>query len=172
MRKILAALAGLVLAGALSGSALAAGGSSSANAPFPMNPWPGDKVDYAFAVDTLTASHAKVLAFPICAEASVYKRGNAVVFQIVVYRTKDGHVMTGKDFSKMVVKIHGQPDVPATFRPLGGTPDATSAWVWGTEWQIPDDYPIGTVDYQIVANVKKSTVTATWKPRVPLRIAS
>jgi hypothetical protein len=176
MKNAIAAACAIAAAGALAGSALAAGGSASANAPFPMNPWPQEKVDYAFAVDTLTASHAKVLAFPICAEASVYKRGNGVVFQAVVYRSKDGHVMTGKDFSSMVVKIAGQPDLKLGFRPLGGKPDATSPWVWANEWQIPSDYPIGTVAYQIVAVTKKTSAqaggqTVTWKPRISLSVS-
>jgi hypothetical protein len=144
--------------------------------PFPMNPWPGPKVKYAFEVNTLTGTGGKLSgATGTCVAQSVFRRGNAIVFQVVVARSVDGKVMTGKDFGRMVVKIPGQQDIKLTYRPLGSRPDATSPWVWVVKWIVPDDYPLGSLSYEVVAVTKKTRtqkggIIARWKPRFNLTI--
>jgi hypothetical protein len=169
MKLLLAAVAGAV-------AMLAAQPAAAADPPFPINPWPGPNVKYAFAVDTLTGTGGRLSgATGTCVGQSVFRRGNAIVFQAIAVRTKDGKVMTGKDISRMVVRVPGQPDQKMVYRPLGSRPDATSPWVWVVKWIVPDDYPLGSLAYEVVGVTKKTRaqkggIVARWKPRFNLTI--
>jgi hypothetical protein len=161
-------------------AAVAAAGAPAAqatDAPFPMNPWPAANVAYAWDVITLTSSGGKVRPVTgVCVQQSVFRRGNQVIFQAVTTRSKDGKVMNGRDFGRMVVRIPGQQEIVMTFRPLGGRPDATSPWVWVGVWNVPDDFPLGSMSYEVVAVTKRTKTqprggqTVNFKPRITLTI--
>lgn len=50
-------------------------------------------------------------------------------------------------------RIPGQPDRAMRFTPHGRTADAP--WFWATRWDVPLDYPLGIVDFQIIVRTKK-----------------
>jgi hypothetical protein len=158
-------------------AAAVAPAAHATDAPFPMNPWPAANVAYAWDVITLTSSGGKVRPVTgVCVQQSVFRRGNQVIFQAVTTRSKDGKVMNGRDFGRMVARIPGQQDIMMTFRPLGGRPDATSPWVWVGVWNVPDDFPLGSMSYEVVAVTKRTKTqpqggqTVKFKPRITLTI--
>jgi hypothetical protein len=167
----------LLAALALVAAASTAPAAQAIDAPFPMNPWPGAKVDYSWDVVTLTSSGGRVRPVTgVCVQQSVFRRGNQVIFQAVSTRSRDGKVMTGKDFGRMVVRVPGQVDTPMTFRPLGGRPDATSPWVWVGVWSVPDNFPLGSMTFEVVGITKKTATQPRggqyikFKPRINLTI--
>jgi hypothetical protein len=139
----------------------------AANAPFPMNPYPGASTDYAFYLQTLFGHGSKVKPAKYCAQSSVFQRGNQVVFRLYIVDAHTGHVMNGKDLSRVTVEIPGVPDQLMGFKPQGGNPDATAPWLWSVAWVIPADYPVGTFAFKINATIKKTGKTVTYDPVVP-----
>ncbi len=135
--------------------------------PFPMNPYPAPSVDYTVELQTLYGHGSKVKPAVFCAESSVFRRGQQIVFRMVIVNAKTGKVQTGKDLSRVVLKIAGQPDLVVPYRPQGGNPDATSPWMWSKAWLVPDDYPLGTFKFTIVGTVKKTGTQFTYDPVVP-----
>jgi hypothetical protein len=167
----------LLAALALVAAATTVPAAKAIDAPFPMNPWPAAQVAYSWEVITLTSSGGRVRPVTgVCVQQSVFRRGNQVIFQATTARTGDGKVITGKDFGRMVIRIPGQLDTRMTFRPLGGRPDATSPWVWVGVWNVPADFPLGSMSYEIVGITKKTLTHAKggqyikFKPRTALTI--
>lgn len=153
----------LVLAVATAAVALIAAAPGSAkDAPFPMNPFPAAELGYTFNLQTLFGHGSKVRPTIYCADSSVFRRGNQIVFRMYITNAKTGKVMTGKDFSRVVLRIAGQPDQTVTFRPQGGNPDATSPWLWSIAWVVPGDYPLGTFKFDIAAKIKGTGNTGKW----------
>lgn len=163
MRALKALVLGVVTAAAL----WLAVPAVAADAPFPMNPFPGQSQEYAFNLQTLFGHGSKVRPAVYCADSSVFRRGQQVVFRLYITDAKTGKVMTGKDMSKVVVRIAGLPDQKMAFRPQGGKPDATSPWLWSMAWLVPADYPLGTFKFDIEATVKKTKKVVVYNPVIP-----
>jgi hypothetical protein len=166
MRTIKALLVMVTAVGALAVTAPA----FAADAPFPMNPYPGSSTDYTFNLQTLFGHGSKVRPTVYCADSSVFRRGNQIIFRMYMVDAKSGKVMNGKDISSMVLKVAGMPDVKMGFKPQGGSPDATAPWLWATAWLVPADYPLGTFKFTINATLKtngKPGKTITYDPVIP-----
>ena len=88
---------------------------------------------------------SKVKPAVYCADSSVFRRGNQVIFRMYIVNAKTGKVMNGKDFSKVVVRIAGMPDLKTGFKPQGGNANAESPWLWSAAWLVPADYPARNV---------------------------
>ena len=80
LHTIKALLVTVTAAGALAVAAPA----FAADAPFPMNPFPGPSTDYTFNLQTLFGHGSKVRPTVYCADSSVFRRGNQIVFHIDV----------------------------------------------------------------------------------------
>lgn len=154
-----AATAALALAAAMPAVA--------ADPPFPMNPYPAAEVEYVFQLQTLFGHGSKIRPTQYCADSSVFKRGHQIVFRMIITDAKTGKVMTGKDMSRVLLRITGQPDIKVPYRPQGGRPDATSPWMWSTAWVVPADYPLGTFKFDFLATVKKTGKQVKWDPVIP-----
>jgi len=152
----------LVVAAAAATALAIAVPAPGANAPFPMNPFPAAEVGYTFNLQTLFGHGSRVRPAVYCADSSVFRRGQQVVFRLYIVDAKTGKVLTGKDIRRVVLRIAGQPDQTMPFRPQGGNPDATSPWLWSKAWLVPGDYPLGTFKFDIAAQIKQTKNTAKW----------
>src|SRR5262249_44453014 len=81
-----------------------------------------------------------------------------------VLDTKTGKRVTDKDGANIrMILPHGE-EVIARWTIRGSVnalPD--SAWMWDTSWDIPPDYPVGSLDYRIVVTTKDGR-TGTFTP--------
>jgi len=94
----------------------------------------------------------------------VFKRGMRLVVRFEVLDTSTGKRVTDKDGANIkMILPHGE-EVIARWTIRGSAaalPD--SAWMWDTTWDIPSDYPVGTLDYKIMVTTKDGR-TATFTP--------
>ena len=160
----------LVVAATAAGALAIAAPAMAADAPFPMNPFPGESTDYTFNLQTLMGHGSKVKPAVYCADSSVFKRGNQIIFRTYIVNAKTGKVMNGKDMSKVVVRIAGMPDLKMGFKPQGGNANAESPWLWSLAWLVPSDYPLGAFKFDIVAQLKtdgKPGKYVTYNPVIP-----
>jgi hypothetical protein len=125
---------------------------------------------FFFYVETLTANtipnkygFAPTVA---CIQSGVFKRGMKMVVRFEVLDTKTGKRVTDKDGATIkLVLPHGE-EVPGRWTIRGSAaalPD--SAWMWDTSWDIPPDYPVGSLDYRIVVTTKDGR-TGTFTPPI------
>ncbi len=125
-------------------------------APQP-NVFPAKKVGIAIYADTVTASPGESIygvSYPIrCTQLSLMRRGEGIVFRMWAVDTKTGKTLTDQDLKFAFVRIPGVPDRAMRFTPHGRTEDAP--WFWATRWDVPLDYPLGIVDFQIIVRTKK-----------------
>ena len=124
---------------------------------------------FFFYVETLTSTgpskYGLVPTIP-CVQSGVFKRGMRLVFRFEVLDTSTGKRVTDKDGATVRVRLpHGE-DVAARWAIRGSAaalPD--SAWMWDASWDIPPDYPIGSLDYSIQISLKDGR-TGTFIPPI------
>ncbi len=122
---------------------------------------------FFFYVETLTGNGPSKYGFTptvSCIQSGVFKRGMRLVVRFEVLDTSTGKRVTDKDGAtiKMILP-HGE-EVNARWTIRGSAvalPD--SAWMWDTTWDIPPDYPVGSLDYRITVTTKDGR-TATFIP--------
>jgi hypothetical protein len=124
---------------------------------------------FFFYVETLTSTGPSKYGFTAtipCIQSGVFKRGMRLVFRFEVLDISTGKRITDKDGATVKVRLpHGE-EVTARWTIRGSVnalPD--SAWMWDAFWDIPLDYPIGSLDYSIVVSAKDGR-TATFIPPI------
>lgn len=166
MKKlVLSLVAALVAASVGAGMAAAAGtGSPGQPAPIPTpkdvtpNPWPGKKANgLFFYVETVTASPGESVwgaAAPIrCTQTNYFARRERAVWHISAVDTTNGNIVTNSDVAYAYLKVPGMQNIPVTYTPHGKDP-TTAPWTWTARWDIPPDYPLGVVNFQLVMKLK------------------
>ena len=158
MKLITALVAGLV-------AAAFAAPAFAQEAP-PTNPWPGKKTKIAFWVGTVTAGPGEsiygVNAASACVETNLFPRGEGVVFRMAAFNARTGEIIEADDVKYAYIKIPGQPNLALRYTPHGRV--ATAPWYWGKRWDIPLDYPLGVVNFEIVVKLKgKGNVIGIFK---------
>lgn len=157
----------VTIAAALVGALLAASAAFAAGPPQPppiptppgdQNPWPAKKVDIAFYVETVTANKGESIYgkwAPLgCTQTNFFARGERVVFHIGAVDAHSGTVLTNKNIKYAYLKIPGMDLIKVTFTPHGKDP-ATAPWTFTGRWDVPNDYPLGAVPFQLVMKLKK-----------------
>jgi len=108
---------------------------------------------YAMAIETIASaapSTSGLLASPGCTESSVFKRGMRVIFRFQIYDLSTGKVITDRDGANAQIALTQGNDVQAYFAPRGeGQPGPDSPWTWVAVWNVPTDYPLGTLPYTV-----------------------
>jgi hypothetical protein len=124
---------------------------------------------FFFYVETLTSTNPSrygVLATVPCIQSGVFKRGMRLVFRYEILDVSTGKRITDKDGATTKVRLpHGE-EVTARWAIRGAAaalPD--SAWMWDTSWDIPPDYPVGSLDYTITVSTKDGR-TGTFTPPI------
>jgi hypothetical protein len=122
---------------------------------------------FFFYVETLTGNGPSKYGFSptvSCIQSGVFKRGMRLVVRFEILDTSTGKRVTDKDGANIkMILPHGE-EVIARWTIRGSAaalPD--SAWMWDTTWDIPPDYPVGSLDYKITVTTKDGR-TATFTP--------
>jgi hypothetical protein len=124
---------------------------------------------FFFYVETLTSagpSRYGLIPTVPCVQSGVFKRGMRLVFRFEILDTSTGKRVTDKDGATVKVRLpHGE-EVSARWAIRGSVaalPD--SAWMWDASWDIPPDYPVGSLDYNLLVSVKDGR-TGTFIPPI------
>lgn len=141
-----------------------------ADAPKPTAPPPpalpasyGDKVPVYIYADTVTGSGSKYNVTAqlssgksSCILTGVFSRGMRIVFRFEAIDTSTGKRLSDADVESAVVRLPNGEELTARFGRHGSTDDAP--WFWATAWDIPLDYPLGTLDWSITVKTKDGKV--------------
>jgi hypothetical protein len=124
---------------------------------------------FFFYVETLTSTGPSKYGFTPtqpCIQSGVFKRGMRMVVRFEILDTKTGKRVTDRDGANIKLLLpHGE-EIPGRWTIRGSAaamPD--SAWMWDTTWDIPPDYPVGSLDYRIAITAKDGRV-ATFTPPI------
>jgi len=128
--------------------------------PPPPVPPASKTVPIGFYVDTVTSGFGES-KFNIdpnlsCVRSGVFKRGMHIVWRMQTTDTSSGKILQTVDMEKAVVKLPGGEERRFGFGRHG--PTAESPWFWTAAWDVPMDYPLGTIDYSIEVTTKDGKV--------------
>jgi len=115
---------------------------------------------FTFYVETLTGHQVseKVL-YPPCVLNAQFRRGTHLVWRFEVFDTSTAKRLTSLDApSVKLVLAHGE-ELTARFARKAGI----GPWTWVAAWDVPADYPLGALGYQIVVKAKDGR-TGTFDP--------
>lgn len=124
---------------------------------------------FFFYVETLTSAGPGkygVISTVPCVQSGVFKRGMRLVFRYEILDTSTGKRVTDKDGATTRVRLQHGEELVARWAVRGSVnalPD--SAWMWDVAWDIPPDYPVGSLDYTITVNTKDGR-TGTFIPPI------
>ena len=113
---------------------------------------------FFFYVETLTANGPNKYGFAPtqpCIQSGVFKRGQKMVVRFEILDTKSGKRVTDKDGAAIKLVLPTGEEVPGRWAIRGaGAALPDSAWMWDTSWDIPPDFPLGSLDYRITIATK------------------
>ena len=91
----------------------------------------------------------------ICVVSSRFPRGESVVWRIKVYDPATGQPMDDKALDSVVVTLKDAQTFKANYGGHPGQPGVpVTDYFWSTAWQIPANYPTGSVPYTVMAKAK------------------
>jgi hypothetical protein len=106
---------------------------------------------------------------PGCILDGVFKRGMKLVWRFEVYDMANGLRVTDRDGSQAQITLPDGDVIPARFDQRGGAAAAPdSPWTWVAVWYIPEDYPLGPVDYNVTVTTPDGR-TSTMQPAMGVR---
>ena len=124
---------------------------------------------FTFYVETLATNSLGIDGWSstvACTPNSVFKRGMKLVWRFEVFDMSTGKRLIGQDGEKVVVKLpHGE-DITARFSQRGGGSAPDAPWMWSAAWNIPLEYPIGSLDYTIEVTSKDGRSSTFKTPAV------
>ncbi len=113
---------------------------------------------FFFYVETLTSANESKYGYSAvtpCVQSGVFKRGMRLVFRAEVLDVASGKRITDRDGASVIVRLQHGEEIPARFLPRGAVRAvAGTAWMWDVFWDIPPDYPVGSLDYSILVKTK------------------
>ena len=124
---------------------------------------------FFFYAETLASNGPNkygVISTVPCVQSGVFKRGMKLVFRYEILDTSTGKRITDKDGATTKIRLQHVEDLAARWTIRGSVnalPD--SAWMWVVTWDIPPDYPVGSLDYTIVVTAKDGR-TGTFTPPI------
>src|SRR3990172_1125717 len=124
-------------------------------------------------VNTVTAgageSRYNVDGERYCVATSTFKRGMHVVWLMEAYDAGTGKELQAADVKEAIVKLpHGE-NVSFRYGRHGSTDD--SPWFWSAAWDIPPDYPLGVLDFEVAvtSSTDKRATFSAWGANAPER---
>ena len=98
-------------------------------------------------------------AGPFCVLVNQYKHGEAVAWRIRAM-LPSGEIADDKVLKSVVVEMGNGQKIPAHYGPHGNPP---TDYFWSLHWDIPADYPTGSLGYKVIATMNDDSVVE-WKP--------
>jgi hypothetical protein len=96
---------------------------------------------------------------PFCVLANQFKRKEAVAWRIRVLEP-NGNVADNNVLKSVVVILGNGQKLPARY---GGHGMPPTDHFWSLHWEIPADFPTGSLGYKVVATMMDDS-TVTWQP--------
>jgi hypothetical protein len=96
---------------------------------------------------------------PFCVLANQFKRKEAVAWRIRVLEPT-GNIADNMVLKSVVVLLGNGQKIPAHYGPHGMPP---TDYFWSIHWEIPADFPTGSLGYKVVATMMDDS-TVTWEP--------
>jgi len=124
-------------------------------------------------VNTTTAGQGEskynVDADKLCATTSVFRRGMHIVWLMEAYEASTGKELQTPDVKTAVLKLPNGDTANFRYGRHGATAD--SPWFWSAAWDVPPDYPLGVLDYEVTVTsvADKQGSFKVWGAHAPER---
>ncbi len=126
--------------------------------PPPMPAWYSEPVALYIYADTVTAGPGESqfnvdpdgIPNASCVISSVFRRGMHIVWRFEVVDISTGKRLTDKEMDKAVLRLpHGEERTGRFGRHL-----SDENWWWSAAWDVPMDYPLGVLDWDLTVTTK------------------
>lgn len=117
-------------------------------------------------LETLTADRPSVYGYlaPVgCQPSGSFARGERMVFRFMVLDVSTGKYVTPEEAESVKVRLPFAGDMAADYKQRGEGRVADAPWTWDYCWDVPLDYPLGTLDYAVRIALKGGQ-SGEWKP--------
>ncbi len=106
---------------------------------------------------------------PSCVASSVFRRGMHLVWRYEAVETASGKRLTDAEVERAAVRLPNGEELTGRFSRHGAGADAP--WFWTSAWDVPLDYPMGVLDWEIVVTTKdgKRGSFKPWSVSIPER---
>jgi hypothetical protein len=95
--------------------------------------------------------------------SGTFKRGERMVWRFAILDVDRGKVVTGEEAESVLLKLPYLVDEKATYKQRGDGRTPGAPWTWEVCWDVPLDYPIGSLDYSIFVKFNDGR-RGEWKP--------
>lgn len=148
-------------------TALATSSTSSSTATGEQSVAFDDESDPFFCyAEILTAdrpSEYGYMAARGCVPSGEFRRGERVVFRFQILDRRTGDLITAEDAEEVVLRLPAGESVVADYKQRGEGKVSDAPWTWDACWDVPLDYPLGSIDYYFEISTKDGR-HGTWKP--------
>ena len=119
---------------------------------------------FFFSVQTLIGGATKygLEATMRCVPTGMFARGSKLVWRIDALDATTGKLFTDQDGSAKIRLPHGE-EVVLRFQQLGGNQVPDAPWSWTSAWDIPPDYAVGFLNYEVLVTGKDGR-SGEWSP--------
>ena len=101
------------------------------------------------------------------------KKGSPMVDRVALEDAlADMEKLEQKVLKSVVVELGNGQKIPAHYGPHPPKDAPPTDYFWSLHWEIPADFPTGSLGYKVIATMKDDT-TQTWEPftRAPSQLA-
>lgn len=167
---VIVVLAAVALTGCAKGEAAPESSASAppASAPAAAAPAASNLQDAKLFcyVETLTADRPSIYGYMAprgCIPSGVFHRGERMVWRFDILDVSGGKNVTSEEAVSVALKLPYLAEEQAIFKQRGDGLTPEAPWTWEVCWDIPMDYPVGSLDYSIIVNFKDGR-KGEWKP--------
>ncbi len=125
-----------------------------------------EAVPFSVYMETLATTHQSgvdIAASVACTPSGLFVRGQRIVWRFEVFDTSTGKRLTDQDGAKLKIVLPNGDEAPGSFSQRGGGSVPDAPFMWSANWDIPKDFPLGSIDYKLSVTTKDGK-SFTWAP--------
>lgn len=117
-------------------------------------------------VETLTADRPSIYGYMAprgCMPSGAFHRGERMVWRFTILDVANGKDVTSDEAAGVTLVLPYGVEEQSIFKQRGDGRTQDAPWTWEVCWDVPLDYPVGSLDYSIVVKFKDGR-RGEWKP--------
>lgn len=120
---------------------------------------------YVEVLATTSPGPSLVVSNIACTPSSVFSRGQKIIWRYEIVDISSGKRVTNNEAATAKVLLPNDIQAAGSFSQRGGGHAPDAPWMWSSNWEVPQDFPLGAVPYSIQITMKDGR-SFTWSPPV------
>jgi hypothetical protein len=120
---------------------------------------------YVEVLATTSPGPSLVVSNVACTPSSVFSRGQKIIWRYEIVDISSGKRVTNNEAATVKVLLPNDIQAAGSFSQRGGGHAPDAPWMWSSNWEVPQDFPLGAVPYSVQITMKDGR-SFTWSPPV------